>query len=82
MARFELWDLTEFKRWILGFGRHAVVLSPKKLVKEIASELAQARVGYRTAAVWRSYGENVRRYPTHTITKGRGCLTAGLFFYP
>ena len=46
IARFELSDLTEFKRWILGFGRHAVVLSPKKLVKEIASELAKARAAY------------------------------------
>ena len=46
IVRFELSDLTEFKRWILGFGRHAVVLSPKRLVKEIASELAQAKAAY------------------------------------
>lgn len=41
-AEFELSSTVEFKRWLLGFGRHAVVLKPKKLVKEIAKELMEA----------------------------------------
>ncbi len=47
VAEFELGDTTEFKRWLLGYGRHAVVLKPKKLRQEIAMELAEARRGYR-----------------------------------
>jgi len=39
---FALSNTVEFKRWLLGFGRCAVVLKPKKLAKEIASELRQA----------------------------------------
>ena len=51
IACFELSDLTEFKRWVLGFGRHAVVLSPRKLVKEIALELAEAQAGYNSNGI-------------------------------
>ena len=46
VAEFELSSTAEFKRWLLGFGRHALVLRPKKLAKEIAEELAAARKGY------------------------------------
>ena len=53
ITRFELSDLTEFKRWILGLGRHAVVLSPKKLANEIASELTEALSAYNEQK-WRS----------------------------
>ena len=45
-AQFELTDTTEFKRWILGFGKHATVLSPKALAREIAAELADAHSAY------------------------------------
>ena len=46
VATFELSDTTEFKRWLLGYGRHAVVLSPKPLVVEMAADLAEARQAY------------------------------------
>ncbi|MBL7221415.1 MAG: transcriptional regulator [Phycisphaerae bacterium] len=46
-AEFELSNTVEFKRWLLGFGRHAVLVKPKKLAKEIAEELAAARGAYR-----------------------------------
>jgi len=46
-AEFELSNTVEFKRWVLGFGRHAVVVKPKKLAKEIAEELAAARGAYQ-----------------------------------
>ena len=45
-AEFELSSTVEFKRWLLGFGRHAVVLKPKKLAMEIAEELKKASGGY------------------------------------
>ena len=45
-VRFTLSDSTEFKRWLLGYGRYAVVLSPKKLAQEIAAELTEARAAY------------------------------------
>ena len=46
-AEFELSNTVEFKRWLLGFGRHAVVVKPKKLAREIAEELTAARGVYR-----------------------------------
>lgn len=45
-AQFELADTTEFKRWILGFGRHATVLAPEPLARELAEELAAAQATY------------------------------------
>lgn len=38
IASFELSDATEFKRWLLGFGRHAVVQSPKAMADDIKAE--------------------------------------------
>ncbi len=38
VATFELSETTEFKRWLLGFGRHAVVLVPKALADDIKNE--------------------------------------------
>jgi len=46
-AEFELSNTIEFKRWVLGFGRYAVVVKPKKLAKDIADELTAARESYR-----------------------------------
>ena len=46
MAEFELSNTVEFKRWLLGFGRHVVVLKPRKLAADIAQELAVAREPY------------------------------------
>lgn len=45
-AQFELADTTEFKRWVLGFGRNATVLAPKELAAEVADELAAAQAAY------------------------------------
>lgn len=39
IATFELGSTIEFKRWLLGFGQHASVISPVSLAKEIKSEL-------------------------------------------
>ncbi len=47
IATFELSDTREFKRWLLGFGRHAVVMSPKALAKDVADELAKAGMAYQ-----------------------------------
>jgi len=47
VAEFRLADTIEFKRWLLGFGRHAVVLSPRKLAADITAELAAASEAYR-----------------------------------
>lgn len=46
VARFDLTNTTEFRRWVLGFGRHATVLEPDVLAAEIATELAAARATY------------------------------------
>ncbi|MCG3178270.1 MAG: hypothetical protein BIFFINMI_00596 [Phycisphaerae bacterium] len=39
VAEFELSDTTEFRRWILGFGGQATIISPKSLAAAIQSEL-------------------------------------------
>jgi len=36
----------EFKRWVLGFGRHAKVLSPRGLADDIRAELRDALGAY------------------------------------
>ena len=46
VAEFRLSSTIEFKRWLLGFGRHAVVLKPKKLAQDIAEELNASRARY------------------------------------
>ncbi len=38
-VQFELANTTELKRWLLGFGAHACVLSPQTLATEIAREI-------------------------------------------
>jgi len=47
IAEFKLSDTTEFKRWLLGFGRYALVLQPKDLAADVAQELTLARAAYR-----------------------------------
>ena len=46
VATFELSDTTEFKRWLLGYGCCAEVLSPRALAREVAAELQRAAAGY------------------------------------
>jgi predicted DNA-binding transcriptional regulator YafY len=55
LASFELPNATEFKRWLLGFGRHAVVLKPKSLADEIVAEMDAARAAYRAESAPASY---------------------------
>jgi predicted DNA-binding transcriptional regulator YafY len=46
LASFELSDTTEFKRWLLGFAQHAVVVSPPSFAAEVLQDLQTALVGY------------------------------------
>ena len=46
IATFDLSNTTEFRRWLLGFGRHAVVLKPEALREEIRAEFCAACAGY------------------------------------
>jgi predicted DNA-binding transcriptional regulator YafY len=45
-AEYELSDTTEFRRWLLGFGRFAVVLKPKKLADEMKAEFRASCQSY------------------------------------
>lgn len=45
-VRFRLSDLTEFKRWLMGYGRHAVVQSPAELAAEVRAEHVAAIDAY------------------------------------
>jgi predicted DNA-binding transcriptional regulator YafY len=47
VARFRLDDTREIKSWILGFGKHAFVLSPESLRQEIVGELQSLLDRYR-----------------------------------
>lgn len=46
IATYDLSDTTEFKRWLLGFGRHAVVQSPKALAQDLKAEFRAACGAY------------------------------------
>ncbi len=46
-VEFELSSTVEFKRWLLGFGRHARVLSPASLAAEVRDELQESLAEYR-----------------------------------
>jgi len=46
VATFELSDTTEFKRWLLGFGRHAVVQTPKLLADDLKAEFRESCRSY------------------------------------
>jgi len=46
VATYELSDTTEFKRWLLGFGRHAVVQAPKDLAAELKAEFREVCGAY------------------------------------
>jgi len=46
VVQFRLANTIDFKRWVLGFGKHAVVVRPKELAEEIAQELMAAQSLY------------------------------------
>ena len=46
-VQFELADTTELKRWLLGFGPRAKVLSPQSLVDEMADEIKRMSKQYK-----------------------------------
>lgn len=46
VATFELSSTTEFKRWLLGFGRHAVVQAPANLAAELKAEFRESCKSY------------------------------------
>jgi proteasome accessory factor B len=50
VATFQLDSVVEFKRWLLGFGRHAVVEAPRALADEVAAELEAAAGNYPPSA--------------------------------
>ena len=47
IVEFDLDGTEEIKRWILGFGRHAVVLEPEGLREEMEEECARTIAHYR-----------------------------------
>ena len=51
LAEFRLSSTTEIKRWILSFGRHALVLEPGQLADELRDEAAAICGGYPVDAV-------------------------------
>lgn len=46
VATFELGNTVEFKRWLLGFGRYARILSPKDLADNLREEFREALARY------------------------------------
>jgi predicted DNA-binding transcriptional regulator YafY len=46
IATFDLSNTTEFRRWLLGFGRHAIVLKPESLREELQAEFCAACMTY------------------------------------
>jgi len=48
LLRLEVCHDVPLRRWILGFGAHARVLAPASLAREIAAQLRQASLQYRS----------------------------------
>jgi predicted DNA-binding transcriptional regulator YafY len=46
IVQFELYNSEEFVRWLLGYGRFAVVLEPHSLAQTVSNELAEAAKNY------------------------------------
>ena len=51
VAEFDLDDSEEIKRWIMSFGKHAVVLEPDELRQEITEELGTMCAAYSDGRV-------------------------------
>jgi predicted DNA-binding transcriptional regulator YafY len=49
-VRFRLSDTRELKRWLLGYGRHAVVVRPASLRADLREEICAACAGYGAPA--------------------------------
>ena len=47
IAQFELGDHREFTRWVLGFGRHAMIMEPNDIASAVQKELEAACKQYR-----------------------------------
>lgn len=61
LAEFQLGSTEEIKRWVLGFGREAEILAPKRLREEMAEELLAMQQRYRAATPQRLAGSAVAR---------------------
>ena len=46
VATFQLDNTEEIKRWILSFGKHAVVLQPEDVRSEVMAELQELVTAY------------------------------------
>ncbi len=46
VATFNLGSTVEFKRWLLGFGKHARIVSPKSLANDLRDEIKSALAKY------------------------------------
>jgi len=57
LAEFRLLTTEEIKRWILSFGKHAVVLEPEELRAEIVGELDAVRELYAARGAASAKGE-------------------------
>ena len=51
IAEFQLTDTQEIKRWIMSFGRHAIVLEPVDLRNAIAEEARATLLNHSPGAV-------------------------------
>ena len=49
VGEFDLDETEEIKRWIMSFGKHAIVLAPESLRREMAEELKTLVAVYREA---------------------------------
>ena len=54
IVEFDLDGTEEIKSWVLGFGRHAVVLKPEGLRRKIADEIQELARAYESLSVRRS----------------------------
>ena len=64
VAKFQLSDTEEIKRWIMSFGQHAVVVEPESLRDEIVGEMNLLLAAYRQGDGKSGRGKTPGRRPS------------------
>lgn len=72
LAEFDLGGTEEIMRWLLGFGRHAVVLEPEELRENIAEESLALVMLYNPMQLHAAISSSIKRESPYGINEKNG----------